>query len=52
MRVPTVHCRDADVTETEKAHRSVSYIMWAGILVGALVWALAIAKVIDLCRLH
>ncbi len=49
MRVPTVSCRDANVTEREKAKRSVSYVVWAGMLVGAFVWALAIAKVIDLC---
>jgi hypothetical protein len=52
MRVPTVHCRDANVTEKEKANHSVGYVVWASVLVGALVWTLAIAKVIDLFRFH
>jgi hypothetical protein len=50
MRVPTIHYREAKVTEEERSSLSVNCVIGAGVLVSALVWVLAIAKVVDLCH--
>ena len=52
MRVPTIYYREAKVTEEERSSLSVNCVIGAGVLVSALVWVLAIAKVVDLCHFH
>lgn len=50
MRVPTIDCRDAVVTEQERSSFTVTCIIMAGgVSISLIVWALAIAKIVDLC---
>jgi molybdopterin/thiamine biosynthesis adenylyltransferase len=48
MRVPTVHYRKPNEPEEQRIDLAVTCILGAGVLMSAVVWALAIAKVIDL----
>ncbi len=49
MRVPTIDCRDAVVTEQERSSFTTTCIMAGGVSISLIVWALAIAKIVDLC---
>ena len=49
MRVPTIHYREV---EEQGFDSYVVGIIGAGVLLSVLVWALAIAKLIDLFGLH
>jgi hypothetical protein len=51
MRVPTIHYTATDEAEEQGLDPYVTGIIGVGFLLGALVWALAIAKLIDLCGL-
>jgi hypothetical protein len=50
MRVPTVDCRDATIAEQEQSNFAVTCIIAAGVCISLIVWALAIAKLVDLCN--
>lgn len=52
MRVPTLHYRKANESEDKGFAPYVTGIIGAGALISALVWALVIAKLIDLYRMH
>jgi len=49
MRVPTVPYRQADESEEPRVDPYLASVIGAGVLFSASVWALAIAKLIDLC---
>jgi len=51
MRVPTIDYRDATIAEQEQPSLAVTRIIIAtGVCISLLVWALAIAKIVDLCN--
>ena len=53
MRVPTIDYRDATIAEQEQEQPSLAVtriIIATGVCISLLVWALAIAKIIDLCN--
>ena len=52
MRVPTLPHRKANESEEKGSDPYVTGIIGAGALISVLVWALAIAKLIDLYRMH
>jgi hypothetical protein len=47
MRVPEIHYRKTEEPEGQRIDVVAAGIFWAGLLMSAGVWALAIAKVIE-----
>ena len=52
IHVPTLEYRPANTRTEGRFDPYVVGILSAGVLISTLVWALAIAKLIDLCATH